>query len=50
MVSILQYSNKVFNPKFFLLFKIFNPCLTIALFNPTSGTTSQTVPNETRSK
>ena len=31
-------------------FKIFNPCLTIALFNPTNGTTSQTVPSETKSK
>ena len=48
--SILHISIKVFKPKFFFDLIIFNPCLTIALFNPVKGTTSQTVPSDTRSR
>ena len=42
--------NYIIGYKFFFDCKIFKPCLTIALFKPTKGTTSQTVPNETKSK
>ena len=49
-LSILQISYKVFKPKLVLFFKICKPCFTIALFKPTRGTTSQTVPNDTKSK
>ena len=34
----------------FLDFKTFKPCFTIALFKPIKGTTSHTVPNETKSR
>jgi single-stranded-DNA-specific exonuclease len=37
-------------PKLDLFFITLRPCLTIALFKPTKGTTSHTVPNETKSK
>ena len=48
--SILHKSYKVFKPKFDLCFIILRPCFTIALFKSTKGTTSHTVPNETRSR
>ena len=47
---ILQRSESVFIPKLVLFLIIFNPCLTIALFKPTNGTTSHTVAKETISK
>ena len=48
--SILQRSYNVLSPKLVLFFIICKPCFTIALFKPIRGTTSQTVPNETKSK
>ena len=48
--SILHKSYKVFKPKFNLFFNILSPCVTIALFKSTRGTTSHTVPRETKSK
>ena len=48
--SILHKSDKVFKPKFDLFFITLSPCFTIALFKPIKGTTSQTVPSETKSK
>ena len=43
-------SNKVFIPRFFFDFIIFKPCFTKALFKPFKGTTSQIVPNVTKSR
>jgi hypothetical protein len=48
--STLHKSYKVFNPRLDLFFNTFSPCLTMALFKPINGTTSHTVPNETKSK
>ena len=50
LLSILQISIKVLSPKFFFLLIIFKPCFTKALFRPVNGTTSQIVPNETKSR
>ena len=46
---MLHNSINVFKPKLFFFFIILRPWRTIALFRPTKGTTSQTVPNETKS-
>ena len=46
----LLISERALIPAFSLFFIIDSPCFTNALFNLTKGTTSQTVPNATRSK
>ena len=43
-------SYKVFKPRFDRFFIILSPCFTIARFKPINGTTSHTVPSETKSK
>ena len=48
--SIPQIFFKIFKPGLEILLMIFKPWLTKALFRPISGTTSQTVPSETRSR
>ena len=45
LTEVMKFLNQ-----YFFKFIIFKPCFTIALFNPTKGTTSQIVPNETKSK
>ena len=44
------YTQFIFYGVLLLFFNICNPCFTIALFSPINGTTSQTVPNETKSR
>ena len=48
--AIVKQGLKVFKSKKNLGLKTFNPCFTIALFNPIKGTTSHIVPNETKSR
>ena len=47
--SISDISKSAFRPKFFFWAIIFNPFSTIALLGPINGTTSQMVPNATKS-
>ncbi|KPU82372.1 hypothetical protein JI56_02410 [SAR11 cluster bacterium PRT-SC02] len=50
VVCISHISIRVLRPKFFLNLIISRPCFTKALFKPIRGTTSHTVPIDTRSK